>query len=443
MTYAELGVLYPKAGGEYAFLREGLGTFPAFLSGWTAFTINLAGSAAALAVIFAEQLNALKPDGFAHLVLVDTHLGSYHLVIDGIKLTAAALILLLSIVNYFGIKLGGNVQKGFTVAKYGLIVLLAFAGLFFAGQTVTEPSGFFGNNVFDYCAGGSCDAGELPIHHDGFDFAAFLSLGMVAALFAYDGWTNVVRVGGEIRDPQRNLPRAMMIGIGSVMVLYILVSFGYLNVLGFEGFAESQKTVASDAARVIFDQPGSFLATSWLSGEAIVASLILVSVAGSLNGITISGPRVYYAMSRDGLFPKAFAATNRHAVPAHAIWAQAVLSILFLFFFDFNQLTDNVVFISFLFYALAAVGLMVLRRKMPDVPRAYRVPGYPVVPLIFIVASLSFVAYLAYDQFSTLSAQNFSRLAGLLVVAAGIPVYLLYNARQKRAAQDAGTPPSE
>jgi APA family basic amino acid/polyamine antiporter len=430
LTYAELGVLYPKAGGEYAFLREGLGAFPAFLSGWTAFTINLAGSAAALAVIFAEQLNALKPTGFRHLQIVDAHMGGYHLVIDGVKITAAALILLLSILNYFGIRLGGNVQKGFTVAKYGLIIFLAGAGLFYFGKTHTPVGGFFEPHTYDYYPGGSFDPGETLVHHDGFNLSAFLSLGMVAALFAYDGWTNVVRVGGEIRDPQRNLPRAMLIGIGSVMVLYTLVSFGYLHVLGFQGFAESPKTVASDAAAVLFGH----------AGQAIVATLILVSVAGSLNGITISGPRIYYAMSRDGLFPGAFAKTNRHAVPAHAIWAQAALSIAFLFFFDFNQLTDNVVFISFLFYALAAIGLMVLRRVRADAPRAYKVPGYPVVPLLFIVASLSFVAYLAYDQFSTLSANNWSRLAGLVVVAAGIPVYAIYRSRQRSQAALRGDP---
>ncbi len=432
LTYAELGVLYPKAGGEYAFLREGLGAFPAFLSGWTAFTINLAGSAAALAVIFAEQLNALKPDGFASFVLIDWHLGGYHLVVDGIKITAACLILLLSIVNYFGIRLGGNVQKGFTIAKYGLIIFLAGAALFYAGQPSSPTHGFFEQHTYDYCAGGSqCGPLDTPIHHTGFDLGAFLGLGLVAALFAYDGWTNVVRVGSEIKDPQRNLPRAMLIGIASVVVLYTLVSFGYLNVLGFQAFAESPKTVASDAAGILFGH----------AGQAIVASLILVSVAGSLNGITISGPRIYYAMSRDGLFPRTFAATNRHAVPAHAIWAQAALSIAFLFFFDFNQLTDNVVFISFLFYALAAVTLlMVLRRTHPDAVRPYKVPGYPFVPLLFIVASLTFVGYLAYQQFSDLSWDNFSRLASLLVVAAGIPVYLLYRARQRRIAVAQGLP---
>ncbi|MEA3191152.1 MAG: basic amino acid/polyamine antiporter, family [Thermoplasmata archaeon] len=414
LTYAELGTMFPRAGGEYVFLREGLGGFWAFLSGWTAFTINLAGSAAALAVVFAAQLDALKPAGFGAFVLVDAWIAGYHLVIEGVKVTAAATILLLAIVNYFGIRLGGNVQKTLTVLKYTLIVGLAAAALFYFGDSPTPDVGFFEDARYSYHEGGG-GTGPMVVH-DGFDLGQFLGLAMVAALFAYDGWTNVVRVGSELRDPARNLPKAMLLGLGSVAVLYILVSFGYLQVLGFAGFAQSPKTVASDAAHVLFGGPG----------QAIVASMILVSVAGSLNGITISGPRVYYAMSRDGVFPTMFSKVNRHAVPARAIWVQAGLSVLFLFFFDFESLTDNVVFISFIFYAMAAVGLMVLRKTRPDLERPYKVPGYPVVPLLFIATSLAFVGYLLWQQVTTFSANNFSRLAGLAVVAAGVPVYFWY-----------------
>jgi len=427
LTYAELGALFPKAGGEYVFLREGLGSLAAFLSGWTAFTINLAGSAAALAVIFAEQLDALKPTGFGPLVLLDWG----WVRIDGVKVTAAALILFLALINFFGIRFGGAVQKALTLLKYTLIVLLAGAALFYHGASPTPHVGLLDNPTFTYHAGGAA-TGEL-VTHTGFDLGQFLGLAMVAALFAYDGWTNVVRVGSELRDPGRNLPKAMLISLGSIMLLYTLVSFGYMNVLGFSGFAQSPKTVASDAARILF---GGI-------GQRVVAAMILVSVFGSLNGITISGPRIYYAMARDRLFPRLFDQTNRHQVPSRAIWAQALLSILFLFFFDFEQLTDNVVFISFLFYALAAVGLLVLRRTHPHMPRPYKVPGYPVVPLLFIMASLSFVGYLAYQQATTVSGSNFARLAAFTLVLAGIPVYLGFRAKLKREARRDGTPMPE
>ena len=167
------------------------------------------------------------------------------------------------------------------------------------------------------------------------------------------------------------------------------------------------------------------------------------AVLGSLNGITISGPRIYYAMSRDRLFPRVFGTTNRHQVPGRAIWAQAALGIAFLLFFDFNQLTDNVVFISFLFYALAAICLLVLRRTHPDLPRPYKVPGYPAVPILFVVASLAFVGYLVYDQAVNFSGSNLNRLVAFGVVLAGIPVYAFYRAKLVKQAKEQGLPPPE
>ena len=425
LTYAELGTLFPKAGDEYVFLREGLGSLLAFLSGWTVFTINLAGSAAALAVIFAEQLNRLKPDGFGAWTLFDWDPGAdggFHLTVGGVQLTAAALILFLSTVNYFGLKLGGNVQKSLTVVKGALMVVLAAAALLYLGDPATPDVGFFEQANIE---------GTRSEH--GFSLAGFLGLAMVAALFAYDGWTNVVRVGSEIRDPARNLPKAMLLGLGAVMLLYTLLSLGYLNVLGFEGFATSQRTVATDAAGVLFGG----------GGEDFVACIILLSVLGSLNGITIAGPRIYYAMSRDRLFPRVFATTNRHQVPGRAIWAQAILGIAFVMLFDFNELTDNVVFISFMFYALAAIGLFVLRRTHPELPRPYKVPGYPVVPALFILASATFVGYLIYQQATDFSLSNYNRLAAFAIVLAGVPVYLFYRARLVREAKERGLPAPE
>ncbi|MFA5943723.1 MAG: amino acid permease, partial [Candidatus Thermoplasmatota archaeon] len=320
LTYAELGVLFPRAGGEYVFLREGLGSMLAFLSGWVAFTINLAGSAAALAIVFANQLFSLVSGGCAPAVLLDA--GFLH--VTTAQVFASALILLFSILNYYGLKLGGNVQKGLTVGKGALMVLLAAAALLYLGPE-RVPEGVAA------CAG----SGSAAVVSDGFSFAGFFGLAMVAVLFSYDGWSNVVRVGGEIRDPGRTLPKALFLGVVAVAGLYTLLSLGYLNVLGFDGFAHSQRTVASDTARVLFGQ----------SGERFVATLILLSVLGSLNGITISGPRIYYAMAKDRLFPRTFAQVNRHHVPGRAIWGQAILAILFLLFFDFEALTDNVVFI--------------------------------------------------------------------------------------------------
>jgi basic amino acid/polyamine antiporter, APA family len=412
LTYAELGAMYPRAGGAYVFLRESLGKLPAFLLGWTAFTVNLAGSAAALAVIFAEQLNALKPAGWMPW-LPESPSAS-------VKVTAASLVLFVAVINWFGLRLGGSVQKTFTALKGGLMVFLAIACLAYAGPSATPAVDFFADaNV----AGTPSEAG--------FDLAGFFGLAMIAVFFAYDGWTNVVTVGSEIKNPSRNLPRAMLLGVLGVVALYLLVSFGYLQVLGFEGFATSPRTVASDAAHVLFGNVG----------QGLVAAIILVSVFGSLNGITISGPRFYYAMARDGLFPPSFGRVNRHHVPGHSIWVQALLAIVFLMFLDFDQLTDNVVFVSLFFYALAAYGLIVLRRKRPDLPRPYKVPLYPYVPVLYIVSTLLFVGYLLFQSMRDLAtgvqtgdlAGTTYRLAGLGIVALGVPVYYYFQRRGRKA----------
>jgi basic amino acid/polyamine antiporter, APA family len=419
LTYAELGAMFPRAGGAYVFIRESLGRLPAFLLGWTAFTVNLAGSAAALAVIFAEQLNKLKPDEFQSTLFFGNpcraadgsadleclNADGFNFAFGTVKLTAVCLILLVAVLNWFGLRLGGAVQKGFTVLKGALMVFLAIVALTFAGQSTTAPAGFFEST-------------------GAFSLTAFLGVAMVQVFFAYDGWTNVATVGSEIKDPARNLPRAMLIGVLGVAVLYMLVSFGYLNVLGLDGFASSPKTVASDTAEVIFGR----------SGEGFVAAVILVSVFGSLNGITISGPRFYYAMARDGLFPRVFGDVNRHHVPGHSIWVQALIAILFLLFFNFNQLTGNVVFVSFFFYALAAVGLLVLRRKRPDLPRPYKVPLYPWVPLLYIAATVAFCLYLLYDAVSNFANAGYL-VAGLGIVALGVPVYYYFARRDAKPAK--------
>ncbi len=416
LTYAELGVMYPRAGGAYVFIRESLGQMPAFLLGWTAFTVNLAGSAAALAVIFATQLNALKPDNFNQTIFFgngcagDTECltaSGFNFAFGSVKLTAVCLILFVATLNWFGLRLGASVQKSFTVLKGSLMVFLALAALLYAGPSLTAGVGFFEN-----AARSGADTAT------GFSFAAFLGVAMVQVFFAYDGWTNVVTVGSEIKNPARNLPRAMFIGVLGVTVLYSLVSFGYLHVLGFEGFAGSEQTVASDAARVIYGN----------GGASLVAAVILVSVFGSLNGITIAGPRFYYAMARDGLFPKIFGQVNKHRVPGHSIWVQAALAIIFLLFFNFNQLIGNVVFVSFFFYALAAVSLLVLRRRRPDLPRPYKVPGYPFVPILYIAATVLFASYQLWRAVTDFENSGYL-IAGLLIVAAGIPLFYYFRHR--------------
>ncbi|MES2155310.1 MAG: amino acid permease [bacterium] len=418
LTYAELGVMFPRAGGPYVFLREGLGPLPAFLAGWTTFTVNLAGSAAALALAFATQFNQLRPGGWMPLFPDHPEWSA--------KIIAACVILLIAILNYFGLRLGGNVQKSLTVLKGTLMVFLAAAALFWLGNSASPVPGLFDAPAYQTQA-----AAAAPVIHEGFDLAGFFGLALVAALFAYDGWTNVTTVGSEIKNPSRNLPRAMLLGIGAVIVLYILLSFGYMHVLGLQGFADGKFAGFGDASKVAGNT------ASVLFGDAglrIVAATILVSVLGSLNGITISGPRYYYAMARDGLFPRFFGGVNRHHVPGHSIWGQAILSVLFLLFLDFDQLTNNVVFVSLFFYSLCAVALLVLRRRRPDLPRPYKVPLYPWIPLTYIAASMLFAGYLTYQAVLDASGMAY-RFLGLAIIAAGVPMYYAFRWYYRR-----GTP---
>ncbi len=435
LCYAELGTIFPKAGGEYVFLKEGLGSLAAFLSGWVAFTVNLAGSAAALAVIFSEQLFVLTPDP-TPTVLFDIP-GEFFPPFTTSRLFAIALIAVLSLINYYGVKYGGGVQMVFTVLKGILIVMLAAFALVYLGTAATPEVGFFesADYALNDCTNGVCEATS----YHGFDFGLFMGVAMVGALFAYDGWTNVVRVGSELKEPGKNIPKAMLFGLGAVMVLYILITMGYLNVLGYQGLADASVAGLNDNARTVASNTADILTGG--AGAGLVATMILISVFGALNGITLSGPRIYFAMSRDKIFPRIFERLSRHHTPGWAILFQALLAGVFLLLFNFDELTDNVVFISFFFYGLAAVGLLVLRKTHPDIHRPYKVPLYPWLPLAYVIVAWSFVAYLIYDQVVNFSGSNFNRIFSFLIVIAGLPIFFYYRKKAAKFAKETGQLP--
>ncbi len=441
LCYAELGTIFPRAGGEYVFLKEGLGTLAAFMSGWVAFTINLAGSAAALAIVFSNQLFVIAGNSEG-TVLFDIP-GAFFPPFTTVRLFAICLIAILSIVNYYGVKYGGGVQMVFTAAKGIVIVGLAIAALAYAGDALTPEVGLFETAEYSIEKDGAIE------NLTGFDMGLFLGVAMVGALFAYDGWTNVVRVGSELKNPGKNIPKAMLLGLVGVMVLYILISFGYLNVLGYQGLADASVAGLNDNARTVATNTANGLFGE--GGENIVAGMILISVFGALNGITLSGPRIYYAMARDRLFPRIFERLTRHHTPGWAILFQALLGGVFLLFFDFEALTDNVVFISFFFYGLAAVGLIVLRRTHPHLHRPYKVPLYPVLPVAYAIVAWTFVTYLIVDQAGAiadtvaaggaLTADLFNRVFSFLVVLAGLPIFFVYRRQAVAAAKKEGKLP--
>lgn len=393
LTYAEFGALYPRSGGDYVYVSTSLGPFWGFFTGWTSFALNLPASNAFLALAFAGQLNQLKPD--AHATVFGAGFSTLF--------TAVGVLALFTAINYFGVRQGGLTQRILTFGKVGLTLILVAWGLFSSKSSTGNLDPFFG---FSHPASNS------------------LALALVAALFAYDGWNNVARLAGEIRDPQRVIPKALTAGVLSVIAIYVLVNLGYLLVLGLGGMAgddsspESARFIASRAADVLFGG----------NGERFVAFIIGVSILGTINGITLSGPRVYFAMARDGLFFPSIARVHPvHRTPHTSILLQGAISILLVLFVPFYFLQNYVVVAAWTAYSLTAIGLLRHRRMNPQMPRPYRVPLYPWVPLLFLVLALGFLGYLVLDAVQKLMADKpddfLFLLVNVLVLVLAWPVY--------------------
>jgi len=352
MTYAELGAMFPASGGEYVYLRHGYGPFMAYLYGWNRFWIVTPASIAAYAVGSATFLaTALPLDG-----------------LGGVKAVAIGLIVVFTAVNCMNVRSGGKLQTALTVMKIVMILGLA------AGALVA-PRGTWAH----LWGGGGGDGGGFP------GWGAFGTM-VLAALWAYDGWNNLPMAAGEIRDPQRNLPRATIFGALAVLTTYALVNLGYFHALPFGEIVTSNSNAYPDAPAV-----AAKAATQFLGGtaQAVLAVAMTISALSAMNGSMLTGARVPYAVAKDGLAPQVLARLSAGArVPANAVAIQGVLSCGLALSGSFDELTDAVVFASWLFYALNAGSVLMLRRRQPDRARPFRVPGFPVVPLAFIALAL-------------------------------------------------------
>lgn len=392
--YAELGAALPEAGGEYVYLHRAYGPLWGFLFGWTQFFVAKTASIAAIATGFMIYLGFFFP----HLskVFCEASPAGLTLRLTGLQLGAAGLILLLSAINVLGVRRSGAVQTIFTASKLGVLALLVVLGLglghgsFAHFQTVVHSRAETG-------------------------FVSAFGLAMVSALWAYDGWNNLSMVAGEVADPQRNMPRALIFGSMLVIVVYALTNVAYFYVLSPAEVAGTG-TVASDAAQRILGT----------AGGAFVAVGVMVSSFATLNGSILSGSRIPFAQARDGLFPPALAAVHsRFHTPAVAIAAQAVVAGLFALSGQYEALFTKVIFSEWLFYALVTAGIFVLRRRRPDLARPYRTWGYPLVPGIFVILAGLLLANTFYERRS-------DSLWGIVLMATGIPAYYLWNLWQRR-----------
>lgn len=376
LTYGELGAANPKAGGLYIYMRDAFGPLPAFLFGWTLFFVIGSGSIATLAVAFSGYLNALVPMPTAMMPVV-----------------AVLMIATVTAINVRGARHGANVQNWTTVAKAGAIVVMSVM-LITAGDGLTR--------------------GGEALWPESFDLGLLSAVGlaMIGVLWAYEGWQFVTFSAGEALDPQRTFPRGIVVGTAALIVIYLLANIGYIAALGPAGVAGTD-SVAADAVGAVLGP---------IAGK-LIAATILVSMFSAANSVTLTAPRVFYAMARDGLFFRRLAAVHpRFGTPAFAILASAAWAMLLAATGTFEQLLTYVVFAGWIFYALGALSIFVYRRRYPEMHRPFRVPGYPLTPALFVVAAAAIVI-------NTLFVQPREAFLGLGIVLLGTPAFFLWRTR--------------
>ena len=419
LTNAEISSFIPETGGQYVFYERMYGPFAAYIYGWAVFAVIQTGSIAALAYVFAEYFTKLVPlpelSGSAaswafHLPFIGDIAPFREL---GIKCLAAFVIVVLTAVNYLGVRFGGVVQNVFTIAK-----VAGMAALFLAVFLV--PS-----------AGGSVAHLTTPsatIHKEGFALVAAIAAALQGAFWAYDGWVKTTYFAGEVREPQRTVPRATVLGMFIVTAIYLLMNVAYCWVLPIDVMAQS-KLVAADVAERITSGGGKWIAV-----------VVMISTFGANNATVLASARIYFAMARRNVFPAVLGRVHpRFHTPAASLIVQGVWSVLLVFSGTFDTLTDTLIFVSWVFYAAGAYGVFVLRRKEPNAPRPYKVPGYPLVPWVFVLFALLYLGFTIYNDVSGyLAAVAEGKHAiinsafGTALVLIGAPIYLYY--RKKSAA---------
>jgi len=395
LSYAELAAAIPEAGGEYAYLREAYGPLWGFLYSWTQMWVAKSGSIATLATGFFYYLANFFPalDGVFYRLPLPLGPHGSPLDLRWGQLLAIGLIAALAWLNYFGVKLGGDVQVAVTTVKVVLIAGIVVAGLGFGSPHAAAP------------------VSAVPLTAAGF-FAA-----LVAALWAYDGWNNVAMVASEVRDPQRNLPRALIGGTLAVIAIYLLANAAYFRVLSPVEVGASPR-VAGEMMRRILGSAGA-------GGVSIAA---MISIFAALNGSILTGSRVPYAAARQGYFFRAIARVDeKHRTPGVSILALSAWSALLVLSGSYRQLFTYVIFASWILYGMATAAVIVLRIKRPDLPRPYRTFGYPVVPILFVLVAGVFII-------STLWDSPRESIMGIALILLGLPFYAYWSHRRSGSA---------
>jgi len=436
LSYGELAAMMPRAGGQYVYLREALGPLWGFLYGWTLFLVIQTGTIAAVGVAFGKFLGIFFP------WISSTHwiihfwkappirigpmvLGNMDVGLNTQNLMAILLIVVLSVINIFGVKIGAFIQNLFTISKVSALAGLVVVGLFMRNAQAMaanfnghfwENAGLAARHAVQVGVGGpTVLVGTLTI----------LAVAQVGSLFSADAWNNVTFTAGEVKNPSRNLPLSLAIGTGVVILLYVMCNVIYLSVLPLHG-SPGAATIAERGIQYATEDRVATAVLSQMFGAAggfIMAAAIMLSSFGCNNGLILAGARVYYAMAKDGLFFRSVGKLHpKYKTPAMSLMVQMVWTCILCLSGTYGQLLDYIVFAVLVFYILTIFGLFVLRRKHPEAERPYRAVGYPVLPTIYIVMALFIdVVLLLYKPQYT--------WPGLFIVLIGIPVYFLWSRR--------------
>jgi len=436
LSYGELAAMMPKAGGQYVYLREALGPLWGFLYGWTLFLVIQTGTVAAVGVAFGKFLGVFFPSvsgsnwiwHIGHVPAVQVGpmlLGNMDIGLNTANLAAIVVLTLLTALNSLGVRMGSAVQNVFTSAKVLALAAVVLVGLVAKNSTAIAANfGAGWHNFWAGAGGGTLHAVQVgvggPTVYVG--LLTMVAAVQVGSLFSSDSWNNVTFTAGEIRDPRRNIPLSLVIGTGVVLLLYVLCNFVYLSVLPMAGDSAATTILGRGIQFASEDRVATAVMEQAFAGYGakLMAAVILISTFGCVNGLLMAGARVYYAMSRDGLFFKSVGKLSEESkTPVNALWVQWAWACLLCLSGSYSQLLEYVIFAVLVFYILTITGLFVLRRTRPNAERPYRAFGYPVLPGLYIVMAvwICFVLLRYKPQYTW---------PGLMLVLLGIPVYLIW-----------------
>lgn len=399
ISYGELSGMFPKAGGQYVYLKESYNKLIAFLYGWSFFAVIQTGTIAAVGVAFSKFAAYLIPSLSEDNKLLTIEGSSF--TISAAQVMSIAIIVLLTYSNTRGVKGGKLIQNVFTSAK-----LISLFGLIIAGFVMFKPEIWNANWSNAFVASKETAEGTW-MNIGGTALLGGIAAAMVGSVFSSDAWNNVTFIAGEMKNPQRNIGLSLFFGTLIVTVIYVSANLVYLAVLPMDEIAHAAKDrVAVSASNAIFGTIGT----------VIMAVMIMVSTFGCNNGLILAGSRVYYTMAQDGLFFKNAAKLNKNGVPAWALWAQCVVAGILCLSGRYGDLLDMISFVVVLFYILTIAGIFILRKKQPNTPRPYKAFGYPLLPALYIILGISFCGLLIWfkPQFTW---------PGLIIVLLGIPIY--------------------